>query len=191
MLAPWNSIETFQHYSKHKRSRHCYLSTLNLPYLLPPVLCIIFCLTSLILSCNAPLVGNKSACRCWNTDVMPSDGKYPWSWKSWRTTPRRWSTGFLWEEWVGLLGSVLSSLSVSFRPAPCSKAATSASASKLGMPPVLRPTPWPPSAVELAAEHSLSEVGVAACEPSSLAFGVLPVTWTRLLIDLPSRLRRW
>lgn len=159
--------------------------------LLAPLLCMIFCRTSLILSCSAALVGNKSACRCWNTDVTLSEGKYPLSWKSWRTTLRRWSTGFLWEERVGLLGSVFSSLSASFTPPPCSRAATSARASRLGMLLVLWPTPWPPSPNPLA-QDGLSAVEVAVGTPSSSGFGVLPVATVRLLIvNLTLRPWRW
>ena len=167
------------------------------PYLPIVPLCIIFCRTSLILSCRAALVGNRSPCCCWNTVVTLSDGKYPWSWNSWITTLRRWSTGFLWEERVGLLGSCcrrspLSSLSPSFRP-PCSRAATSASASRLGILLALSPTAWHPSTDE--PEAAFSREGFAICDMLlSATFSMPPATWPRLVFGAlcwPSRPCRW
>lgn len=157
----------------------CSLTTTKASYLLTLPLCIIFCLTSRIFNCKAAFVGNRSEKRCWNTDVTPSDGKYPCSWKSWSTTPRRWSIGFLWADIVGLLGSCwrespLSSLRTSVSPLPCSKEATSASASRLGILLALIPT------ARLASQPKLlSDVGPL----SSDGCGPPVVTVPRLLMD--------
>ena len=157
----------------------CSLTTKKASYLLTPPLCIIFCLTSRIFNCKAAFVGNRSEKRCWNTEVTPSDGKYPCSWKSWSTTPRRWSIGFLWADIVGLLGSCwrespLSSLRTSVSPLPCCKEATSASASRLGILLALIPT------VRLASQPKLfSDV----CALPSDGCGPPVVTGPRLLMD--------
>lgn len=157
----------------------CSLTTKKASYLLTPPLCIIFCLTSRIFNCKAAFVGNRSEKRCWNTEVTPSEGKYPCSWKSWSTTLRRWSIGFLWADIVGLLGSCwrespLSSLRTSVSPLPCSKEATSASASRLGILLALIPT------VRLASQPKLfSDV----CPLPSDGCGPPVVTGPRLLMD--------